>query len=81
MCIIEYRSLQAIDILAKLGVRVSSSTMSKQKQRFLQRQKDKIGTLMLKEKEELEESGKNDYQISCDIIGDNVDITRSPSLV
>lgn len=34
---------------------------------------------MLKEKEELEESGKNDSQISCDIIGDNIDITRSPS--
>lgn len=79
MCILEDCSLQAIDTLAKLGVCVSSSAMSKQKQRLLQRQKEKIGTLMLKEKEELEESGKNDSQISCDIIGDNIDITRSPS--
>lgn len=42
-----------------------------------------IDRLMLEEKEEVEKSGStpsyNSHALTTDIIGDNIDITRSPS--
>ena len=58
---------------------MSLSAASKQKQKLVQTQTEKIESLMLKEKEDLEKSGKSDSEISCDIIGDNIDLNRSPS--
>lgn len=71
--------LQTIDTLAKMGLCVSSSAASKQKQNLVQRQKDKIGELMLKEKDSLEKTGTVQDHKSSDIIGDNIDLNRSPS--
>ncbi|VDI74704.1 Hypothetical predicted protein [Mytilus galloprovincialis] len=41
--------------------------------------KDKIGELMLKEKDSLEKTGTVQDHKSSDIIGDNIDLNRSPS--
>ena len=49
------------------------------KSKSLYRDKQRIESLMLKEKEDLEKSGKSDSEISCDIIGDNIYLNRSPS--
>jgi hypothetical protein len=58
---------------------VSSSATSKKKKSLLQRQAANIENIILKEKKALEESGENNGQASCDIIGDNIDICRTPS--
>ena len=73
--------LQTIDTLAKLGLSVTPSVAFNQKKKMLQRQTVKIGNLMLKEKEEIEKSGTcmTENQMSSDIIGDNIDLSRSPS--
>lgn len=58
---------------------MSSSAASKQKKKLIQRQKEKIACLMLKEKEALENEGMVENCNSSDIIGDNIDISRNPS--
>lgn len=73
--------LQTIDTLAKLGLSVTPSAAFNQKKKMQQRQTVKIGNLMLKEKEEIEKSGTcmTENHMSSDIIGDNIDLSRSPS--
>jgi hypothetical protein len=63
-----------------MGMSVSPSATSKQKKELLERQSAHIADLLMKEKI-AHETGMNqsDTFKSSDIIGDNIDITRSPS--
>lgn len=69
---------QTIDTLGKMGLCVSASAGSKKKRHLLERHNEKVSLLMLKEKESLEK-GTVESNSSSDIIGDNIDLTRSPS--
>jgi hypothetical protein len=63
-----------------MGMSVSPSAASKQKKELLERQSAHIADLLMKEKI-AHETGMNQSVTfkSSDIIGDNIDITRSPS--
>jgi len=63
-----------------MGLCISPSRTSIQKKVLLQRQNEHIDNLMLNEKKAYENgTGMNQTYKSGDIIGDNIDITRSPS--
>lgn len=63
-----------------MGLCISPSRTSIQKKVLLQRQNEHNDNLVLNEKKAYENgTGMNQTYKSGDIIGDNIDITRSPS--
>ncbi|XP_021373030.1 uncharacterized protein LOC110463019 isoform X2 [Mizuhopecten yessoensis] len=86
---------ECIAVLNRLGVCVSTSAVSKMKKELQEHQRKHIEDLLIKEKNALESKNMEPASQtdrgekpqdetmkrnkSCDIIGDNVDISRSPS--
>ncbi|XP_069105154.1 uncharacterized protein [Argopecten irradians] len=75
----DHELLQCINLLNKLGLCVSASATAKKKADLMKRQQSHIEQLVITEKKAYEEKTGEDTMLTSDIVGDNFDISKSPS--